>query len=373
MIMAKPTTPKPPARRPLPDHLRWIALVAVPVVLVITFVVAAVATSRGAAHTLSPLALVTLVGGVAVMLVAIGFPAAMYSGALDVISEEAVLHCEPGCRAEPGDDPWSPRQLWRSSLLWSAVVALWSVAGAGLVAVALNGKHSALFVTWIVLAGIAGLAAIVSEVVGRQRGAHAARAVGLAGVTVTPLRRRAWLHVALPVGICQALVNAGAAWVLFHDYSTGDAFAPKALTRSVALADKLVIVVIISVVFGMIGAAWGGVDATIGRVSLDEPGVQQVSPKSPMGVQIFVWLAIAGLILATLATALLPNLPSLAAVMFVRGLFAGVLVFATTGIAYARGVLNGRAALAAATNDEATAAPVAPARRRALAGSEVRA
>ena len=59
--MADQSQPQEPARRPLPEHLTRIALIAVPVVVVIAFVIAALATSRAAAHALSPLALESLV------------------------------------------------------------------------------------------------------------------------------------------------------------------------------------------------------------------------------------------------------------------------------------------------------------------------
>lgn len=335
-----------PARQPLAEHLKSTAVRSLVGAVVVDLIIAALATSRASAHALAPGALVLVVAGGAMTIgVLVAWPNALYTGARAVIDEAVVLGCEPGCKSDADADPWEARRLWGSTAMLSLLVGVWALAGSGLVAVALDGRHARLVVTWISLLGISGLSATFVEIVGRHRGAHAARSVLANGVRPAGMRTRGWKHVAAPLAVQQVIVNAGFAWVLFHDYATGDRFAAHALTKSVALADAVVIVIIIGAVFSAVAAGWGAVDALLGRVEPDEPAVQTVSPKSPLGVQGVVYVGLAGVLLGKLAAMVLPGTPALWQVALVRGAYAGVLVFLTVGVAYVRGAVNARAEL----------------------------
>ena len=52
--------------------------------------------------------------------------------------------------------------------------------------------------------------------------------------------------------------NAAAACLLFHDYAVHATQAgPKVLTRTVALADVVIIVVLVASIFGVVAVRWG--------------------------------------------------------------------------------------------------------------------
>jgi hypothetical protein len=330
---------------------------------VITLLMAALATSRATAHVLSATALALIVAGAAAASVAVAWGNGLYNGAADVLKGEAVLDCRPGCHAEPDKDPWAPKELWRTTLLWTLLVAVWAGAGGALVAVALNGKQARLLVVFVALAGLAGVAHVVVDAVARHRGAHATRRPLDPDEPVVGIRRRAWLQVALPLAIAQLLVNAGMAWVLFHDYATHvpradvgvglgtAAAAGKVLTRSVALADVLVIVTILAVIFGSLASMWGATDVGLGRVVTDDPETQTTTSKSNIGAQGIVYVALLGLVLGKVVTWLLPSSPSLLDVVVARAVFAGVLAFLAAGAGYVRGAVN--APQGATATDEA--------------------
>jgi hypothetical protein len=122
------------------------------------------------------------------------------------------------------------------------------------------------------------------------------------------------------------------------------------LTRSVALADVIVLVTLVAAIFGSVSAAWGATDAALGRVRLDDAVAQESSAKSPIGVQGLVYLGLLGLALGKVAGWLLPSSPSLLEVAVARGLLAGALAFLAAGAGYARGAVNGHAALPPVTD-----------------------
>jgi hypothetical protein len=143
----------------------------------------------------------------------------------------------------------------------------------------------------------------------------------------------------------QFLVNAGVSVLVFHDYTTGDVFGPKALTETVALADVLTTVVIVCCLLAWFAGRWGRVDAALGRIELDDPAVQTVPAKAPIGRQGVVYLGLlAAFVVGPLLGLLLPPAPSLLAVVLVRAGFAAVLVYMVVGIAYVRSALNALAA-----------------------------
>jgi hypothetical protein len=348
--MALTLESQPAAGRALSQHLGRVAIAGAVVSALIALVVSALAASRATAHVLSPAGLAAVVAGAAAALVLVGWANGLYAGAADVLSGDASLTCGPGCRSEPAADPWAARRLWRTALGWSLLAAVWALAGAGLVAVALNGKRARLVVLVAAVAVLAGTASVVVDVVARHRGAHAARRALAASWPVTSLRRRAWREVALPLALGQAVVNGAMAWLLFHDYARGAAAAAsstRGLTGSVVTADFVVMVVLLTVVFSSLARRWGTTDAQLGRITLDDVDTQSVPAKAPVGGQGLLYVAVITYIVGKLTGSLLPAGPSLLAAALARGLFAGVLAYLVAGFSYTRGALNGSAAVEA--------------------------
>jgi hypothetical protein len=309
---------------------------------VIALVVAALATSRATGHRLSPLAMAAMVAGAAGTGGLIGWLSGLFAGAADFIAGDVKTECGPDCAlARPGD-PWAAGTMWRHAWMLALLIGLWAFAGGGLVAVILNGRQAPLVVLFAALAGLSGSAAVTVDMAARHRGAHGAeRTLAHPLARQVSLRRRAWLQVALPLAMTQIAVNVWMAWVLFHDYAVHDSFAPRALTRSAALADVPVIVTLLALVFAVVLARpWGEVDARLGRVTLDDPRFQAVTAKSPIGGQGIVYAAFVGLVFAKLAALVLPAQPTLVEVMAVRGIYAGLLVLVFTAGGYVRGAVN---------------------------------
>ena len=309
--------------------------------VLLAFVVAALASSRAAAHSVSPTALVAIVAVAAAASGFMGSIAGAYGGAADVLSGAAELDCSPHCPAAPADDPWAVPTLWRTGVRWAAVAGGWALAAVGLVAVVLDGKHAGLGVMFATVVGLSACAAVVVDTVGRHRGAHAARRLLLERPAPVPLRRRAWRQVALPLAVLPTIVSGLFAWVLFHDYPAHQPYAPHALTRAVVLADAPVTVLILVVVFTVLYARpWGEVDARLGRIRLDDPESQAVPVKARIGVQGVVYAALVCWLLAAVVGWFLPTNPTLIQVMVARGAYAGVLTLVFSAVAYVRGAVN---------------------------------
>jgi hypothetical protein len=223
-------------------------------------------------------------------------------------------------------------------LRWALAATLWAAAGTALVVVALNEQRA----RWIVIAAtwalVAGGASLAVDVLARRHGVVAAAAA--AAAPPVPLRRRAWRDIALPLAAVQGGINMVIAWMLFHDYSRIEAPGVEQLTDSVALADAVVIIVLLAATFGFVTRRWGAVDARLGRVAIDDPDAQAVSAKSPLGRQGVVYVGVLLYFLSRVAIVALPPAPSLALVIVVRGLFTGLLVYLVAGVAYVRGALN---------------------------------
>jgi hypothetical protein len=321
--------------------------------VVVFALVGGLAVSRASANVLTPAALALLVAAAAGTLGSVGWVTGLYSGALDAIEGNVTPPASPG----EGRDPFAPRSLWIAALAWGVAAATWAGAGAGLAAVALDGRRAQFAVVFVALVGLAGTAGLVANAIARRTGIDAVRRLGVATAALVPLRRRAWRHLALPMAAVQFLVNAGMSLLVFHDYTIGDPFAPKALTEAVALADVGITVIIVSLLFTSFAGRWGRVDAALGRIELDDPATQVVSAKAPIGVQGVVYLALLGaLVVGPLLGLLLPPTPSLLATVLVRAGFASVLVFAVAGISYVRAAVNAIAvnAIAGAAANEVT-------------------
>jgi hypothetical protein len=348
--MAATATTATVTRLPLPSYLRLAAAVNGVVAAIIAFVVAALASSRASAHALSPLAMAGLVTGAAATTGVVSWINGLHNGALDRARGVAVLRCAGGdtCRFKPRTDPFT--RLWRDALTWGGLAAAWAAAGGGLLAVALNGRHAGLWVIFVAMAALFGLAAVAIDVVARHQGAHVDTIDG-----AVPLRRRAWREIAVPLALFQMGVNMGVALMLFHDYTPGREAGFHVLTPTVALADVPITVILVGVVFNLLAGGWGTAELRLGRladpslnadVAGGNAGVQRMREEAPIGVQAFVYTGLVGVVLAPLFSMLLPAAPSLLATAVVRALFAGSLIFATTGMAFVRGALNGRAELA---------------------------
>jgi hypothetical protein len=342
---------KPPRTRPLHRRLGETAAGNAGAWIVLSFVVAALASSRAVGHSLSPTALVGVVTVAAAASGLMGSIAGAYGGAAEVLTGVAELDCSPHCPAAPTSDPFLVPALWRTAWRWAAVAGAWALAAGGLVAVVLNGKHAGLGVMFITIVGLSGCAAVVADTVARHRGAHAARRLLLEPPVPVPLRRRAWRQIALRLAVVPTLVSGLFAWVLFHDYAVHQPFAAKALTRSVVLNDTMVTVVLLAVVFTVLYARpWGEVDARLGHIRLEDAEVQTVTVKAPIGAQGVIYAALACWLSSVVLGWLLPSNPALWQAMVARGAYAGLLTFVFSGLAYVRGAVN---ALAVDADDAA--------------------
>jgi len=339
--MATAQQTKTPKTRPLHRRLGETAAGNAGAWIVLAFVVAALASSRAAGHDLSPVALVAVVTVAAAASGLMGSIAGAYGGAAEVLTGVAELDCSPNCPAAPSGDPFLVPALWRTALRWGAVAGAWALAAGGLVAVVLNGKHAGLGVMFITIVGLSGVAAVVADTVARHRGAHVARRLLLEPPVPVPLRRRAWRQIALPLAVVPTVISGLFAWVLFHDYAVHQPFAAHALTRSVVLNDTLVTVVLLAVTFTVLYARpWGEVDARLGHIRLEDPDVQTVPVKAPIGVQGVIYAALLCWLSSTLLSWVLPSNPELWQAMVARGLYAGLLTFVFSGLAYVRGAVN---------------------------------
>ena len=326
---------KPVEARPLHDHLARNAAAGAGLQMVITLLVAAMATSRATHHVLSPAALAIIVAASAATGALVSWPNGLHAGARDFLSGQAVLECEPNCPAEVAGDPFEIAGLRRTTAAWALLVGVWAGAGGALVAAALGGKQARFIVVYAALAGLAGLAGVVIDTVARHRGAHAARRLLTDPPRPENIRQRGWHELALPLAVTQVLVNGGMAWVLFHNAHP--------LTRANALADVAVIAILVSAIFGSLAAGWGDTDAALGRILLDDPDHQQASAKSPIGWQGFVYIVVFGIIAGQVAAFALPTRPSLWEVAVARAAIGGLLAYLATGAGYVRGALNGKA------------------------------
>lgn len=335
-----PRTKKPVAPLPVTEHLARSSTAGAVVQVVVTLLIASLAVSRAAEGALSPVELGLVVSGAAATGALVAWPAGLYGGASDLLTGAVVVDADP----PEMEDPFAWPEPWRRSAGWALAVGLWAAAGTAMVAVVLDGRYARLAVVAAATVLLAGIASTWLDAVARARGIAAARRLQAEPPAPEPVRARAWRRVALPLAAGQALVNAGVAWVLFHDYGT----AAEPLTDSVAFADVTLVVVLLTVIFGSLAGGWGRVDAVLGRVGAAGDAVAGVTAKAPLGPQGIVYIAVAGLLLGRVARMALPGEPSLAAVMAGRGVFAGLLCFATVGVAYVRGALNTRVAEEAA-------------------------
>ena len=325
------------APQPVVEHLASDARQTGTVLVVAFAIIAGLAASRAAANVLTPAAFAAVVVGAAATLGSTGWVNGVFGGALST-ARGAVR--APDVPTE-GRDPFSFRSLWGSALLWGLGSALWAGAGAGLAAVGLDGRRAGFLVVFAALVGLAGAAGLVTNAVARRTGIDGVRRLGVATAAPVPLRRRAWRQLALPMAAIQLVVNAAMSVMLFHDYTTGDDLAPRALTETVGLADVGVTVLLVSCLFAWFAGRWAAVDVAIGRIVLDDPATQTVSPKARIGRQGVVYLGLfSAFVVGPMLGLLLPATPSLGAVVVVRSVFAAVLVFVVTGLAYVRTAVN---------------------------------
>jgi hypothetical protein len=308
---------------------------------VLLTIIAALAISRATHNLLSPGVLAAVVAGVGVTAGLMGRPLGVFEGALAILDGRVSRSDDDGHGdGAPADDAFDGRRLRRGALVWGVGLGAWAGAAALLVAATLHGRQAPFLVTAVALVAVGSAASVAAGLVGRAEGIAAARRLDSAPTPPVRLRRRAWRDIALPMGLVQAVFNAGFAVVLFRDY--------RPLTESAARADSLVVVVIVTAIFGALAMRWGRVDAALGRVAVEDDARTAVTAKHPLGPQALVYLAGAGLLAFALAGWLLPPLPSLARVAIVRGAVSGLLAVAVCGVAHVRGALN---TLAGATVD----------------------
>jgi hypothetical protein len=302
--------------------------------LVLALLFASLATGRANGHVLSGAAITGIVAVGAATAAVVAWTINLYSGSFAVLTGAVTIDASDHDVA----DPFSARSLWTTTLLWALGAAAWAAAGAGIMAAVLNGRVARFATVFVAIAVFSGIANVAISDAARRRGFAAAT---VTPTVVSPLRRRAWRQIAFPFAVTQGILNGGVAWVLFHDYATGSASATNALTKQVALADALMFVLPLTLVFGGLTRYLGAVDAASGRVVLDDPETQTVPKRSPIGMQFAVYVVIFGLALAKLAGYVLADRPSLGAVIATRAAISVVIAFVAAGIGYVRGAVNG--------------------------------
>lgn len=317
---------------------------------------AATAASRAAHGVLSPAGLVAVVVGAAVAATTTGWVAGVYEGA------DAVLRGQVGAVEPAPHDVLAGRSLWRGAARWAGGAAVWSTAAAVVLAAVLR-QHSAPFpVLAVALLAIAVPAAVAVDVAARATGA----AVGAALRTHAPLQvsllGRAWRDLALPAAGVQTVVNAGAAWLLFHG-----AASDGSLTKGAAFADIVIVAALLAVLFGSLGARWGAVDALSGRVAPEPAAGSEADDgagRRPLGPQALVYAAGLTVVATSMIGIVVPAVPSLLRVALVRGLLAGGLTLVACALGVVRGALS-TAPLALGSRPELPTAGPRPSRRPA--------
>lgn len=325
---------------------------------VVTFVLlAATATSRAQHGVLSPAALVVVVLGAAVGASLVGWVAGLHEGAHAAL-DGTVEGIEPATA-----DRLAGRRGWRGAIGWSGWAAAWSACGAVVLAAVLH-DHSAPFpVIAVGLLALALPAALAVDVAARAAGAAHGAALLDHAPEPTPLLRRAWRDLALPLGVAQVVTNAAAAWLLFH----GEA-ADGTLQEGDALGDTLVFAAILAALFGALGQRWGALDARTGRVAVD-PDVATPAGRHPIGPQALVYAGALALVVSSLAGFVVPSSPSLLRVAIVRGALAGGLAALAGALGFVRGAANVGPVDLPAGRPILPPAPVRRARRPLLAGA----
>lgn len=311
--------------------------------LVVFLVVAGLAISRARNGALPPTELVLIVAGAALASALVGWPMALYDGATDRLLGR-VAPTDAGS-TDGVEDPFHGRRLWGQAARWALGAAAWAGCGAVVLAAVLGQSSAPYLVVAVALVLLAGAVAVAVDTAGRAAGIRSAEGFLRARPDPVDSRRRGWRDIALPIALSQMLVNAAFAWVLFAGHALCSPGAPPLLEGQV-LADALIVVSILTAVFGAVAARWGQLDAAVGRVVVAPEAARGVSAKAPIGGQALIYIVFAGLILAKAAAFVLPDQPSVARVMLVRGLFAGVLAFVVAGLGYARGAVNGAAGAA---------------------------
>jgi hypothetical protein len=109
------------------------------------------------------------------------------------------------------------------------------------------------------------------------------------------------------------------------------------------ISDFPIIALIAAVYFGMTANRWGRIDASLGRVVLDDPDAQAVGRNSPVGPQGLVYITVAVILLGNLVGYVLPSSPTLLAAAVARGAFAAVATTLAVGAGYVRGAVNATA------------------------------
>lgn len=319
--------------------------------LVTFLVVAGLAISRARNGALPPSELVLIVAGAALASAFVGWPIALYEGAADRLlgrvtpTEPVTPKTKRDQPALPGD-PFHGRRVWGHAARWALAAAAWAGCGAVVLAAVLGRSSAPYLVAAVALVLLAGASALAVDTVGRSMGVRSAERFLRERPTPVDSRRRGWRDIAVPMALSQLLVNGAFAWVLFAGHALCSPDAPP-LAKGDVLADALIVVGILTAIFGAVATRWGQLDAAIGRVVVDPEAARGVSAKAPIGGQALVYLVLAGLVLAKGASFLLPDQPSVVRVMVVRGVFAAIVVFVVTGLGYARGALNGAAGAAA--------------------------
>ncbi len=295
---------------------------------VVAFTLLAVTAASRAAHgVLSPGGLVAVVIGATMAATLTGWVSGFYEGAA------ASLHGTVDEVTPASTDRLVARRPWRIALAWAGWAGLWAAAGGVIVAAVLRERSAPTVVVIVALVALVVPAAVAVDIAARAAGAACGAALRTRRPTPVPLLRRAWRDLALPLAGVQAVVNTGAAWVLFHG-----AASDGTLTKGAAFADATLFAALLASLFGALGSRWGAVDVAAGRIVVDRP--EGRGRALPLGPQALVYAAFLAIGATSLVGVIVPDSPSLLRVALVRGAIAGVLTLVACALGVVRGALN---------------------------------
>lgn len=296
---------------------------------VVAFTLVAVTAASRAAHgVLTPAGLVAVVTGAALAATVTGWVTGFYEGAA------AALHDEVDAVAPAATDRLAERRPWRIALAWAGWAGLWAAAGSIVLASILRDRSAPTLVIVVALLALAVPSAVAVDLAARAAGAANGAALRARRPAPVPLLRRAWRDLALPVAAIQAVVNAGAAWVLFNG-----AASEGTLTKGAAFADAMLFAALLASLFGALGSRWGSVDVASGRIVVT-PEQQRAGRALALGPQALVYAALLAIAATSLAGLVVPTAPSLLRVALVRGAIAGALTLVACALGVVRGALN---------------------------------
>jgi hypothetical protein len=315
--------------------------VSVVLQLVLTALIASLAVSRAAGHRLSATAVAAIMIGGPAFNTVINSLISFFGGARDVT--RGMVKRDGTEKPSPDRDPLTPGALWSRALTNALIAAAWG-AGLGFLAYAvLNNQQASYWLLFVGMLAAGGIASVVTGLIGQAQGIQLAFDKP-ASCTPHSARRRAWVELA-PVALIVAILHSLASWVLFHDYAVHSQFGTHVLTEHEVYADVLTSMVLVPFLIAyLVMDRAGFAEARLGLVAFDDPSAQIPQPKALFGTQVFVYVAVAVLVIATpVAKLVTPEQPTLVHAMIVRGVLAGIAAWIAGAFYYLRAAGNAAA------------------------------